>query len=212
MKKNMNEIYRLQNERGQKLLTTKQLIAIQTLRSKLRLDPNTYQQMLSGYAVSSSKELSTGQAGHLITALSASLGGYRVRQNAPFKKYYGTGKRGVVRHITQLQADRIDLLSEFLEWSKVSVLTFILRQTKKVKAVQMLTNTEASKVIVGMQRVFAGQVTSASLTSTPLTSTPLSHRDISSKRERAQEIYNKINTADNATLKSIYEEVKKHGS
>jgi len=71
------------------------------------------------------------------------------------KKYYGKGRAGFQHHITPGQAERIAILEGLLGWNSVRTTGFIKRMTRENKAVQMLMNYQASKIIVGMQRILS---------------------------------------------------------
>jgi phage I-like protein len=77
----------------------------------------------------------------------------------------------------------------------------MIRQTGKVKAVQMLTISEAKKVIIGMQRVFAGAVIKA------MDPASLDNDIIESKRE----LYQRVNSASNEELEMIYKHSQTNG-
>jgi hypothetical protein len=205
-------------------ITPAQVKTIHTLVSRLRVDDDTYRGMLSGYGVESCKDLMKWQAGELITALS-NLGKQQGIKPAPVKKVYGTGERGKNKHLTDDQAQRIEILAMLLGWltspqpspykgegeerplppsgtppwqssppcpsdtpplqGEKRLVGFIERQTGAKRAVQMLTNEQASKVIVGMQRVLASKMAGKFLLN-----------DV-----RKHEIYAGINNMSNAELK-----------
>src|ERR1035437_8076532 len=129
-----------------------QIKAIQTLKHKLGLADDTYKSMLGGYGHESCTEFSNGEAGDLIRKLSSLLPMDNWRESG---KSYGTGERGGQRHLTQLQAERIDMLEKLLGWQRSSTVAFVIRQLGAIKGVAMLMNYEAVKVIIGMQRVLA---------------------------------------------------------
>jgi hypothetical protein len=165
--------------------TPAQVKTIHTIVSRLSVDDDTYRGMLSGYGVESCKDLMKWQAGELITALS-NLGKSQGIKPAPVKKVYGTGQRGQNRHLTAEQADRIEVLKQLLKWDDARLFVFIGRQTGAMRGVQMLTNYQATKVIVGMQRVLTA-------TLNPSVS-PLSQRG---------EVYSIINGLPNSKLKNL---------
>jgi hypothetical protein len=196
-------------------VTKAQVKTIHTLVSRLRVDDDTYRGMLSGYGVESCKDLMKWQAGELITALS-NLGKQQGIKPAPVKKVYGTGERGKNKHLTDDQAIRIVILARLLGWmpnqdintplhpsqeGNYNRLTgFIRRQVGELKAVQMVTNEQASKVIVGMQRVLASKMAGKFLLN-----------DV-----RKHEIYAGINNMSNAELKEaiksgVQEQVPRQG-
>ncbi len=160
------------------MASTAQIKAIHTLKSKLHLDDENYRMNLSRYGVNSTtdKNFSSKMAGDFIKHLSKSVASIRFSAEAEKhsatgdvakKKYYGTGERGYQHHLTPMQAERISILENLLQWnesedrsqksedSNKRLLGFIFKQTGKQKAVQMLMNYEAGKVIVGMQRILA---------------------------------------------------------
>lgn len=138
-------------------VTKRQIAAIHTLKAKLGINDDTYQSILLAYGVDSSSKLSFTEAGEMISNFSARLNGKNPTP-LPKKKYYGKGKRGQEKNLTQMQAERILILEKLLEWNDYSTFSFLKRQTGKNTGVQMLTNTEASNVIVGMQRTLAGKI------------------------------------------------------
>lgn len=130
-------------------ITKDQIKAYKTLINKLKIDKETELSMLERYKVNSCKFLSRSDAIWLIKELSK-------RVNEP-KKNIGKGQRGSQMHLTDLQAERIILLQKLLGYHDAGFQSFIHRQVGKLKSVSMLMNYEASKVIVGMERVFAGK-------------------------------------------------------
>jgi hypothetical protein len=130
--------------------TTAQIKALKTLFRKNDLNAEDEDRILAGYGVKSCTKLTIKSASSLITKLSEGL-------KKPDKKYTGKGTRGQQMHVTQLQAERIDLLQQLNGWGNQGLYKFIARQTGKNKPVQMLMNFEAVKVIVGMERVYAGK-------------------------------------------------------
>ncbi len=144
-----------------------QIKAIHTLKSKLHLDEETYKTNLSRYGVKSSTDdnFSRDMATDLIKSMSKIINtnSKTSPDSSTGLPSYGTGRRGYQKHLTQLQAARIEILEELLGWKGDSgeenhkrLLGFIFKQTGKQTAIQMLMNYEAGKVIVGMQRILAG--------------------------------------------------------
>jgi len=114
------------------------------------MDEDNHRKNLSYYGVKSSKELDNKQASDYISKLS------KAEVNGKLQiKYYGKGKRGLNRHLTPEQAERIGILQTALCWSSEGLTSFMERQTGKKTAVQMLTNHRATKVIVGLEKVLA---------------------------------------------------------
>ena len=168
-------------------ISKKQIKAIQTLRRGLKMSDDDYKSMLAGYNVTSCTELVNDLASDLISKLGKLVPSDDWRQSG---KYYGTGERGGQRHLTQLQADRIDVLEKMLSWERSSTVSFVIRQLGAVKCVSMLMNYEAVKVITGMQKVLSTNMASAEGRSTA---------------NRKKEFYDIINMATNNQLKEIYE-------
>ena len=152
------------------IITKKQIIAIKTLSDKLGLTDAEEDEML--YGNSSVSNLSKRQASALIGELSK-----RCENNPPKHKprtgYTGKGSKGQQMHLTQPQAERIGLMKTLLGWSDAGIQSFIHRQIKKLKGVDMLMSFEASKVIVGMGRVYADKNKDLFLTINKMTNTEL---------------------------------------
>lgn len=105
-----------------------------------------YRAALESYGVKSSTELSYGQAQDFIGVLEPHA------KREPVKRVYGKGKRGLNANLTQAQAERILILSRLAGMNEVRLFGYIRRVCKgKLKAIQMLTNQEASNVIIAMQ-------------------------------------------------------------
>mgnify|MGYP001155424868 CR=1 FL=1 len=154
-------------------ITKDQIKAYKTLINKLKIDKETELSMLERYKVNSCKFLSRSDAIWLIKELSK-------RVNEP-KKNIGKGQRGSQMHLTDLQAERIILLQQLLGYHDAGLQSFIHRQVGKLKSVSMLMNYEASKVIVGMEKVFAG---------------------------KNRELFLRLNKMSNAELKSFIKNIK----
>jgi len=131
----------------------KQIKIIHALANKVFPDRDEYRSALSSFNATSSKDLSTEQATKLIKSMMQMVNPDTVKVN---KVYKARGKRGVQAHLTQLQADRIAILIKLLKWNEPKRLTgFIERQTSKLKAVDMLANYEATRVIVGLEKILS---------------------------------------------------------
>ena len=139
---------------GAESLTSAQVKTIRTLISSLNLSDDIYRDMLAQYQVKSCKELFKNEATDLISALSklARRQGIKNKKRKP----YGTGERGAERHLTDEQAERIEILRLLNGWDNMRLNGFLYRQTGELRAVQMLMNYQATKVITGMTKVFAG--------------------------------------------------------
>jgi hypothetical protein len=145
--------------------TLRQIKKIHTLKSKLSLSDEDYRQNLSVFSAETSKELSTDQASLFISNLEKTLNKINplpkttaepgLQRPGSANKYYGKGRRGMQIHLTELQAQRINILQDLLGWNETRTTGFIKHQLNLNKAVQMLTNFEASKIIVGMQRILS---------------------------------------------------------
>lgn len=110
-----------------------------------------YRAALSGLGAASCKDLNYEQAMQFISILEARA------QQTPVKKVYGRGKRGLNQHLTQRQADRIYTLTQIAGWNQKRLFGYIKHTTGKIKPIQMLTNQEASNVILALQRIIAPQ-------------------------------------------------------
>lgn len=171
----------------------------------LHLDKDTRLKQLAVFGVEHTPDLTFEQAGMLIDDLSRNVHGQPKK-----KRFYGKGSRWNQRgenktNITQLQADRIGLLAMFLEWDEKKIWAFIIRQCGMIKAVQMLTNKEAVKVIVGMQRVFVEEIVNAKCSMSNVESPKSEVRDMK------KEFYNKVNGATNQQLLIIYKNSQTYG-
>lgn len=135
-----------------------QIKALRTIASKIFPGDEEYRAWLyQRYEVESTKDISFHQANDALDALNKELNPNR----KPQKRYYGSGRKAANRrtnnHLHKSQAEKIGALEKLLSWDndKTRLLGFITRQTGHNKAVQMLTPGEATKVIVGMQRIAA---------------------------------------------------------
>jgi len=133
----------------------KQISALRTAASKAFKGNNDdyYAWLSDTYRVNSTKSLNFVQASEAITLL-RKLCDYKDE----LRRYSGSGKKGRAgSHLTQAQANKIDTLEILLGWhdDRARLLAFIKRQTGQNSAVQMLLNYQASKVIIGMQRILA---------------------------------------------------------
>jgi len=142
------------------IATKKQVRALSTLASKIYNSDEAFKYMLlNNYGVESRKQLTGAQAGELITRFSAMVGGKHKpgssERNKIKKHIFGKGQRGHQRHLTPLQAERINILSDLMYWDEYRLMGMLKRQTSKATAVSFLMNYEAVKVIIGMQRIYA---------------------------------------------------------
>ncbi len=136
-------------------ISSNQSRAIHTLKAKLGISEDNYRAILSAYKKESSKDLTSTEAGEIISNFSNRLNGKK--NNLP-PRYYGKGERnGKAKNsnLSQLQAKRIDILEKILGWDSVRTLDFIKKQTGNNSAVQMLTMDNAGKVIVGMEKILS---------------------------------------------------------
>lgn len=143
-------------------INKKQIIALRTAASKVFSDDEFREFLAFNFdGVLSTKDLDSEQASVAITLLSNQIGytgrdaTHRVSTN---KRAYGIGKKGrAAGRITQAQAEKINGLCELLGWEidGKEILRFVERQTGSMKSVSWLLNYQASKVIVGMQKVIA---------------------------------------------------------
>lgn len=141
--------YAIKQERR---ISKAQIKAVKTLANQVYHTNEDYKEALDSYGVDTCVNLSSSQASQFISKMSQSI-----NQKEKVKKtYFGAGSRGLQRHLTPEQAERIGILEELLGWNNIRTVNFIKRQTGKNKAVNMLANYEAVKVIVGMQRIASG--------------------------------------------------------
>jgi hypothetical protein len=192
-----------------KLANGNQVKAIHTLVTTLGIDDKEYREMLDGYGVVTSKKLSFGQAGDFITKLSTLVRVDAARKQytprpagTPLKgetvKVYGTGERNDItkKNLTDEQADRIEILRLLLNWDTMRLSGFLYRQTGELRAIQMLMNYQATKVITGMTKVLACSLKSPVPSGTP----PLEKGDI----------YRELNNMTNRQLKDLYEKLQRN--
>jgi len=137
-----------------------QLASIHILKAKIFSEKEYRNALMDIFGVESSKALTFYQASDFIKKLtnladSNSHSGVASPKSAGVPSYYGKGRKGTQRHLTNAQAERIELLQNLLSWANGSVTKFIARQTKKNTAVPMLMNYQAVKVIVGMQKIYS---------------------------------------------------------
>lgn len=140
--------------------TYRQKTAIHTLKSKLGLSDEQYYNILhDNFKVVSSNDLDFSQAGELITYLSNILNKGKIKPIT--SKYYGKGARENQKtdngnqNLTQLQAERIEILQKTMGWEQGKLFEFIETQIHLKKGVQMLTKLEANNVIIGIERIFS---------------------------------------------------------
>lgn len=130
------------------LISNGQVKRIQVLRRAVFPSDVEYRAALSAFGVDSCKKLNVIQAGELITTMQQHA------RKQPLRVVYGTGKKGASnRHLTQAQAERIELLAVLGKRSQAAIFGFIKHTCQRGKPVQMLTKAEASSVIVGLQRL-----------------------------------------------------------
>lgn len=85
--------------------------------------------------------------------------GWTGDNRAPVKKrdsrYHGRGEKGMGRWLTQGQADKIARLEDALGWTSQPkrLIGFIERQIRVRATVEMLSVTNASKVILGLEQM-----------------------------------------------------------
>lgn len=89
------------------------------------------------YQVESTKQLTIAQADDALNRMKELLGDNKIR-------------------ITYAQKRKIEALQLLLEWSQQALWDLFERQAKGRRSIDMLTRTEANKVIIGMQRIFSG--------------------------------------------------------
>jgi hypothetical protein len=134
-------------------ITNKQVIALRTAASKMFASDENYHDWLgTNFGKFSTLQLTVNEAGEAIRLISKN---YFNQKN----RHYGTGKPGLQQHLTQRQATKIGFLEKILGWENEPgrMTGFIQRQTGRLKAVEMLMNWEATKVIIGLQRIIAGK-------------------------------------------------------
>lgn len=152
---------------ARKLISPGKIKALHTVFPKAGLSREDYDACLAAYGVEHTNELYDYQAAELLMDLSKRLPQEQKYTRTPHKTHKspalppaghpsGHGKKGWQLHLTQPQAERIAILGELLGWNSVSLHKFINRQLKKNAGVEMLMNYEARKIIIGMQRILAG--------------------------------------------------------
>jgi len=132
-------------------ITKKQIRALRAAAGKVFDDDEDYHDWLANcfLGIVSTKDLSAREASQAIGLLRKSIG-YE-------GNVYGSGRRGdATGFITHMQALKIRHLIAELGWGNAGKLKFIKRQTGRTCDIRMLRNYEATKVIVGLQRVLAG--------------------------------------------------------
>ncbi len=166
-------------------ITKRQIKTLQTLAHRIYNDEEERRDWLQeNYGCRSFTQLNMIQADELIKVWSKALnsksetyqkenGGIAPAVPSPEKiktgggirrPYVGKGKKGEQKRITEPQAERIGLLAEILGWNMDSIHKFIYRQLCMnkgfvvFKTVEMLMNYEAVKVIIGMERIAAGNL------------------------------------------------------
>jgi len=138
-----------------KFITPGQIKAIKTLVGKLALTEAEEDAMLSSYGVDSCTKLVRSDASSLINELIKKFESH-LKHRTPSRNNAGHA-RDQQRYVTDLQIERTNMLVELNGWSAEGLTKFINRQTGKLKAIQMLTKWEASKLIIGLTRVYAGE-------------------------------------------------------
>jgi hypothetical protein len=130
-----------------KSISKDQIKALRTAAAKVFREESDYRDFLAqNFAgITSTKDLDMHEAGRAITLLRKHTG-----YKEPRFEGQGTGKR-----ITDSQARKIAALVATLGWTNKGLFQFIERQTGKKCDVPMLLKHEASKLIVGLQRVAA---------------------------------------------------------
>lgn len=128
-------------------ITKAQVKKLRTVASKVFETDEDYRDALRFYGCDSTVLLTKDQASDFISRLEG--------KQPPKRSYKGTGKRGRQQHLTPAQAERIEILESLLGWNRTRTNGFIKRQVRHFKAVEMLMNYEAVKVITGMQRIIA---------------------------------------------------------
>lgn len=101
--------------------------------------------------IASTKDLTQTQATLGISFLRKQIN-YQPKRST----YTGQGKRGrAAGRITPEQAQKIGALAQQLDWDDSAVRNFINRQTGQTMAVEWLREYQATKVIIGMQKILA---------------------------------------------------------
>lgn len=140
----------------------KQIKAIRTLASRHFYNDDDYHDWLfEQFKKRSTKELNSYEASEAIQLLSF--------RKPPLRRDGGRYYRGMGRagdggvFITQAQADKIGALENAFGWSgdPFRLIGFIKKQTGKIKTVEMLSRSEASKVIIGLEKLMNEELKSA---------------------------------------------------
>lgn len=125
--------------------TKKQRQKIAIMRKQAFQDEDSYRGFLQKrYGVRSCTEISKYEAIDCIDVLEHLVKGKLLppqRRRFPF--------------LSHAQYNKLQALVDFMEWNEERINGFIQRQTGKQKTIDMLTGREATKVIVGMQKIYA---------------------------------------------------------
>lgn len=128
--------------------TKKQRMMIATMGRRYFVDDDQYRQFLDdNYGVESSTELTLEEARDCIDVLKCLMDGRPVPE-----------RRGRGIWISDDQRDKIMALFDLCGYTSApGIYKFLNRQTGKNKGIHMLTRYEATKVILGLQRIYAGK-------------------------------------------------------
>ncbi|APF20370.1 hypothetical protein Calab_1480 [Caldithrix abyssi DSM 13497] len=136
------------------MASKKQIKLIRALAAHHFYDDDDYHDWLfDQFGKKSTKELTGHEAHEAIQLLSFRKAPLRVDGG---RHYSGSGRAGDGRHfLTQAQANKIGALEYALGWSgnPFRLIGFIKKQTGKNKTVEMLSRSEASKVIIGLEKL-----------------------------------------------------------
>jgi len=137
-----------------KFITKPQIKKLRVLASKAFPNDDLYHEWLA----TQFKDMETGKPAESTKRISSQAAHYAIQMLLPEherknSKYYPRGS-GYSNHLSDSQAKNIGGLAADLGWTPDGLLKFIQRQTGKNKTVEMLSGKEATKVIIGLERVF----------------------------------------------------------
>ena len=133
-------------------ITTHQVRAIKAKQALLKMDDETYRDLLeTRFGVKSCKELTRAEANQLLTHL---YGGAKKRRRRPSRKRQAAGRpapagANVVAMVTQKQLQLIDGLAREIEWRAGGGLDAWMKASYGITRIR--TSAEASKVINGLK-------------------------------------------------------------
>jgi phage gp16-like protein len=125
-----------------KLINKKQIAAIHVLKAKLKLDDDTYRRMLSGYGVTSSKQLGEEAAKGLIRKLNAAANA----DKPGYRRYPGKASAKQIRKIKAMWNERAKAKTD-------TALNKFIKHTTGIDRLEWLNIEDATKVINGLNKI-----------------------------------------------------------